>query len=401
LLEVSRYVSYQGGAAERDALMEQAEHLLERHPAGPVFARYLTRRAGDEMMSGRAADCVATSDAAIAMANDFGLGEQAARALQYRGIARTELGDLGGLDDLRESIGRGGTALSTAIGYLNLADVTWAVVGAGEGLKLHEQTQAFCESRGVRGSYWWSKSESTWMLFDLGRWDELLAIVESVASSEAEAGGLQTLELALPYRALVLARRGDLGAARKDVDRLLPTVRASDDLQLSVPGLSVASLVAFASGDVECAVALVRELTDVARHGSDRYRSLFVAELSRLCVLAGQQELARELGTGMTVELGRIGAARTAAAAIVTEADGKAADALALYDDAARRWRAVEGLPGAAAALVGQARCLIALDRAGADLPLAQAGALFESMGDRTGLAETEELILRRRLSSR
>jgi class 3 adenylate cyclase/tetratricopeptide (TPR) repeat protein len=395
LLDVSRYLSYQGNAAERAVLMEEARQLLEGHPPGPVLVGYLSRKAGDEMMSGKAADCVATSAAAIAMATELGLEEQARRALQYRGVARTELGDLGGLDDLRQSIERGGTALSIAIGYLNLADVTWAVVGAEEGLKLHEQLQVFCQSRGVRGSYWWSRSESTWMLFDLGRWDELLGVVECVVGSEAERGGLQTLELSLPYRALVLARRGEHEAAREDVERLLPSVRASEDLQLCVPALSAASLVAFESGDVDGAVGFVRELTDVARNGSDRYRSLFVAELARLCVLAGQHELAAELVTGMSVDVGRIGAARTAAAAVVTEADEKAVDALGLYEDAARRWRDVDGLPGAAAALVGQARCLIALGRTGADLPLTEARMLFESMGDRAGLAQTEELTQR------
>jgi class 3 adenylate cyclase len=395
LLEVSRYLSYQGMSAERNALVETARQLLERHPPGPVLARYLSRKAGDEMMSGRAADCVATSDAAIAMANEFGLAELADRSLQYRGIARTELGDLGGLDDLRAAIERGGTALSVAIGSLNLADVTWALVGAAEGLRLHEQTQAFCESRGVKGSYWWSRCESTWMLFDLGRWDEILSVVESAASSDADVSGLQSLALALPYRALVLARRGDLVAAREDVERLLAEARASDDLQLCVPALSAASVVAFEDGDVEGGLALVRELADVARHGSDRYRSLFVAELSRLCVLAGERGLAAELGTGMSVDLGRIGAARTTAAAIVTEADGNLGEALALYEDAAVRWRDVDGLFGTASALVGQARCLIALGRAGADVPLAEARALFESMGDRAGLEETDELTLR------
>ena len=56
------------------------------------------------MMAGRAAECVASADAAIAMATELGFTDTAARALQFRGVARTELGDLGGLDDLREAI---------------------------------------------------------------------------------------------------------------------------------------------------------------------------------------------------------------------------------------------------------------------------------------------------------
>ena len=394
LLELSRFAAYRGGAAERQALLAAAHALLEPHPPGPVHARYLARKAGDEMMSGRAVECVATADAAIAMSNSFGLEEHAARALQYRGVARTELGDLGGLDDLRESIERlkGGTAVSAGIGYLNLADVTWTAIGAAEGFELHQQLQAFCEPRGLRSSYWWSKSESTWMLYDLGRWDELLAIVEAVGASDVEEGSLQALELSLPYQALVRARRGEHGAAQQIVDGLLPSARSSTDLQLAVPAFSVAALVAFGADDVEGALRLVRELIEVAGTGSDRYRSLVLAELTRLCVLARERELAEELRAGLSVDTGRVGSARASAAGMLAEADGRMEEALSLYDEAVRRWRELTGLTNVAAALLGQARCLIALDRPGADAALAEARELFASMGDRTGLAETDEL---------
>jgi class 3 adenylate cyclase/tetratricopeptide (TPR) repeat protein len=394
LLDVGRYAAYRGDSAERQALLEEAHRLLERHPPGPVYARYLARKAGDEMMSGRAAECVATADAAIAMSKEFGLDDQAARALQYRGVARTELGDLGGLDDLRESIERlsGGSAVAIGVGYLNLADVTWTAVGAAEGFELHQQLQAFCEPRGLSSSYWWSKSESTWMLYDLGRWDDLLAIVETVRTSEVEEGSLQALELSLPYQALVLARRGDQGAAREIVERLLPSARASTDLQLTVPTLSVAALVAFGAGDGEGAVLRVRELVEASGGGSDRYRSLFLAELTRMCVLARERELAARLAQGLSVNYGRIASARAAAAATLAEADGRHAEALRRYEEAIRRWREVTGLPNVAAALLGRARCLIALDRPGADAPLAEARELFSSMGDGAGLAEVGEL---------
>ena len=394
LLELSRYASFRGASAERQALMEEARQLLERHPPGPVLVRYLARKAGNEMMSGRAADCVATSDAAIAMANEFGLEEQAARVLQYRGIARTELADLGGLDDLRESIERlrSAPAIATAIGFLNLADVTWPMLGAEKGLELHQQTQLFCESRGVTGSYWWSKSESTWMLFDLGRWEELLTTVENIRISGPETGGLQVLELALPYQALVLARRGEPATAREVVESVLPSARASKDMQLAVPALAVASLVAFASGDVAGALASMRELLEVSRDASDRYRSLFLAELTRMCLLAGEPGFAKELGREPKIEGGRAGAARTAAEATLAEGEGRHDDALMLYADAVLRWRELSVLPGVAAALLGSSRCLIALDRPGAEASLVEARELFSSMGDRAGLAETDAL---------
>ena len=236
-LELSRFARYRGSDADEREYGERARVLLERHPPGPVYALYLSRRAGGDMLSGRARECVESSDTAIAMANEFGLDNLAARVLQYRGVARTELGDLGGLDDLRESIERltGGSAISVGIGQLNLADATWMSVGAAEGLELHRALQAFCESRGLRGSFWWSKAESTWMLFDLGCWDELLAVVEEVAGSSGETGGLQALELGLAHKALVLARRGDPETAATIAQELLPKAHAGDDMQLLAP----------------------------------------------------------------------------------------------------------------------------------------------------------------------
>jgi class 3 adenylate cyclase len=394
-LDLSRFATYRGSDADEQEYAERARQLLERHPPGPAYALYLSRVAGGDMMAGRARECVASSDAAIAMANEFGLDDLAARALQYRGVARTELGDLGGLDDLRESIERlaGGPAMPLAIGRLNLADVTWMSVGAAAGLELHEALQVFCEPRGLRGSLWWSKSESTWMLFDLGRWDELLAVVDEVAASSGETGGLQALELGLPHQALVLARRGNPRAAASIVADLLPKARAGNDMQLLAPGLSSAALVARALDDIDGALGHVRELIDVSRASSDRHRSLFLPELTRLCASAGAFDLARELADGVTADLGRIGCARTAAHAELAEAEGRTPEAVELHAESQRRWRDFGEVPGLAAALLGEGRCLVALGRAGSDTPLTEASKLYASLGDVAGQAVVTDLL--------
>jgi class 3 adenylate cyclase len=394
-IDLSRFATYRGSDADEQMYAHEARQRLERHPPGPVYAQYLARRAGSEMMAGRARECVASSDAAIEMATEFGLDDIAARVLQYRGVARTELGDLDGLDDLRESIARlaGGQTLALGIGQLNLADATWMSVGAREGLELHRALQTFCEQRGLRGSFWWSKAESTWMLFDLGRWDELLDVVDEVARSSGDTGGLQALELGLSHQALVLARRGDPRRAASIVDELLPKARAGMDMQLLAPGLSAAALIAFALDDADGALEHVRELIEVSRDSSDRHRSLFLPELTRLCASAGAHDLARELAEGMEADIGRIGCARAAAEAEVAEAEGRASQALELHVEAQRRWRDFGGVPGLAASLVGEARCLAALDRPGSETPLAEAHRLFQAMGDVVGLADSASLL--------
>jgi class 3 adenylate cyclase len=396
-IELSRFATYRGSDVDEQQYAERARQLLERHPPGPVYAHFLGRKAGSDMMAGRARECVESSNAAIAMANEFGLDELAAKALQYRGVARTELGDLDGLDDLRESIQRlaGGAAMTLGIAQLNLADATWMSVGAAEGLELHRALQAFCEPRGLAGSLWWSKAESTWMLFDLGRWDELLAVVDEVAGATAETGGLQALELGLSHQALVIARRGDPHSAATILDELLPKARAGYDMQLLVPSLSCAAIVAAALDDPDRALGHVRELIDVSRDASDRHRSVFLPELTRLCATAGSIDLARALADGLTADLGRIGCARTAAAAELAEAEGRSSEALELHGEAQRRWRNFGGVPGLAGALLGEGRCLVVLGRTGEVEPLTEASELYASMSDVAGQAEAMELLAR------
>ena len=397
LLDLTRYVGYRGSDAEKLEHLQEAQRLVERHPPGRVFALFLEVKAGNDMLAGRAAECLASADAAIALANRLGQNDGAARALQYRGVARTELGDLGGLDDLRESIEgslEAARALSTGIGYLNLADATWMSIGAREGLELHDTTRAFDESRGLLGAVMWSRAESTWMLFDLGRWDEILAITDELAAMGEDVGTAQPRMLGLPYRALVLERRGDLAGASAVVEQVLPSARATADLQLLVPALAVAALVARAQAQNDgSALAFVHELLETTRERSDRHRALFLPELTGLCTQSGSLNVARELADGLSVDLGRIGCARTAAAAVLAEAEERVPEALALYAQAAKRWQEFGSVPGRADALLGQGRCLNSLDQQGAEEPLTEARDLFASMGYQAGLTESEHLL--------
>ena len=214
-----------------------------------------------------------------------------------------------------------------------------------------------------------------------------------MAGSREQTGGLQAFELGLPYQALVLARRGDAAEAASIVEDVLPKARASADLQLLGPSLSAGALVAFANDDSDGALSLVRELVDVTRGCSDRHRALFLPELTRMCASADALDLARELADGLTVELGRIGSARVAAAAALAEAEGRASEALPLYENAQRRWRDFGCVPGLANALLGHGRCLVALDRPDAGSPLTEAHELYAQMGDVAGQAESVKLL--------
>ena len=397
LLDLSRYVGYEGRDAEAREHLEEAQRLVERHPPGRVAVLLLERKAGNAMMAGQVAECLEIANAVVALAEELGEGtELYDRVLQYRGIARTDLGDLGGLDDLREAIERSLEAMRAvpaAIGHLNLADVTWSAIGAQPSLELHEKTQAFDAAHGLQNGVLWSRAESTWMLFDLARWDEILAITDELAALDEGIGPAQVRVLGLPYRALVLSCRGDQAEAAAIVEQVLPKARAAADLQLLVPSLAAAALVAEARVDGTRALGFVREVIDLTRGRADRHRALFLPELTRICTARNVLDLARELAAGLTVDLGRVGSARVAAAAVLAEAEGRMSDAQALYERAEARWLQVTCIPGRAEALLGQGRCRISLGWNGAEEPLTEARNLFDSMGYESALAEAEELL--------
>lgn len=69
-----------------------------------------------------------------------GLGSEGLglRALQYRGFIRFELGDLRGIDDLRDALRLGlelkpESAVDVTAAYVNLGDLVWWTEGPGPG----------------------------------------------------------------------------------------------------------------------------------------------------------------------------------------------------------------------------------------------------------------------------
>ncbi|HET7514169.1 MAG TPA: adenylate/guanylate cyclase domain-containing protein [Gaiella sp.] len=398
LLDLSRYAGYRGSHADVRASIAEAERLLERHPPGRVHALLLVRKAGQAMMAGQAAECVDTADKAIEVAERLGDPILGARSLQYRGVARTELGDMGGFEDIDESIARsrrGQPALDTGIGMLNRADATWMWIGAQQGLERHLETQAFDDAHGLRGAWMWSRGESTWMLFDLGRWDEVIAVTDELAAIDDSVGSVMPKILGFPYRVLVREHRGEAAAAGAELDGMLPRAREADDAQLLLPTVAVAAIVVAGRGDSDAAIGFVREYHENTRSRSDRHRALFLPELTRVAAAAGALGLAGELAEGLRVDLGRIGCARVAAAAILAEAESRTDEAVDLYRLAAERWSAFGSVPGRADALLGLVRCRVALGH-GADGPeLDEARGAFAALGHVAGVAEADELLAR------
>ena len=150
-------------------------------------------------------------------ARSSGSARELIRAYQWRGLMRCELGRPRGDRGSRARARRGDRAPHAARhpAYVNLADQVWRQRGPAAALEIQSDGHRVRRRRG--GAPTWPQAESCWMLYDLGRWDELLRRRGGgIRQFEETHGAAQPGAMAQTYAALVLIRRGDLdrGAAR-------------------------------------------------------------------------------------------------------------------------------------------------------------------------------------------
>jgi tetratricopeptide (TPR) repeat protein len=386
-----------GSSAEAERMLGEATELLERHPPGRELSHAYRRRAGQDMIRGRAAAALVSSQKSLDLAEELGIREDFTSVLQFRGVARCELGDVEqGLADLREGLRlclEEGFVKGAGIGYSNLGSFVWLTVGAEAALEIHEAGIAFDEQRGSQANRHWKIAESAWMLYDLGRWDEVLEATAQVLAFVGSSMGQLRL-VALPYMAQVLVRRGRTAEAAVLVEEFAPLARAARDGQVLVPALAVAALVEQARGDLAAAVGFVEEIEEATRGISDFYRARFLDELATVCVEAGDLDVVRRLVDSIRMTAGRAGHSLVGARAVLAEADGDPEAALPLFEEAAKRWAEYGYVFGRGLALLGSARCLLALERGTEAAPvLHQARDIFAGLEAAPALAEVDALL--------
>jgi class 3 adenylate cyclase/tetratricopeptide (TPR) repeat protein len=136
-------ILWQLGDTEDSAVMfHDVIERLEARPPSPVLAKAYTRWAGNAMISGDSAQTLEYAGKAIPLCERFGLVDERARALQFRGSALCEIGQQeAGVSDLRESL--------RICLELGLADVPVAYVNLGDWIWEHEGPSAALERRDV------------------------------------------------------------------------------------------------------------------------------------------------------------------------------------------------------------------------------------------------------------
>ncbi len=394
MVRLSQQLGFQGQSERAKAALAEALELLEAEPPGRELALAYATRAEDEMLGGHVEESLTWSQQALDLVERDDREAIVTMCLHLRGNARLELGDPDGMEDLRTALDRSfreesGSGPMVSLFYLG--EWRWALEGPGAGLEEHERGIELAARRGLVRFEEWGKAESLWMLFDAGRWDDLLARAAEVMRWDAAAGESQAGLIALTYAARVRVHRGDVDAAAGDLDELLSRARdILDELQVAAPALVAAVEILHARGQLDRAMDVVEELRAATEGVGVDYRLAHLPSLSRACVAGGRADLARSMLMPDTTAAVRQRWCRTAAEAILVEADGDLERAAALYTDAAAGMAGFGFVLEEGHAWLGVARVLGRLGRDSA-APFDRARAAFDRLGASSLAAPAED----------
>jgi class 3 adenylate cyclase/tetratricopeptide (TPR) repeat protein len=375
-------LGFRGDGEAARANIDRGIQLLEGHEPTPALAELYACRAEDEMFAGHSEASLRWADRALELPHTDAI---AVMTLHIRGNGRCELGDLGGLDDLWEALRRaeaGGTALDLAQSYSYLSEWVGVTEGSSKGLELNDRAIDLCDRRGIQGQGMWARAESMWLLYDAGRWDDLLERTDTMIPWAEKHGDSIVGSIGLSYRARVLTHRGQEGVAQELLDRALEVAPQIGDLQVQAPVYVAAAVIEQARGNAEAALDHIRAFDEATEGGPTEYRELQSPEIVRVCLANHDVELAGRIVGNREVFVARTKDAVLTGRALLAEAHGHTEGALALFREAADAWETYGAPFERAQALEGAGRCLSALGRdEEAERTGIDARALFTALG--------------------
>ena len=351
---------------QRRRIAAEAIRTLEQLPPGPALVTAYSRMATHELHAGRAKACGEWSHKAFVLADRLGTVALKVQPLHHLGIARFESGDEAGIDDIREAVRIGleaGLSAETAAAHSNLAATLWVTDGPVVALAEKAAAAAFASSRGLVAFEKTIRAESLWHQFDAGAWDDAL---ESAALllADGESGSDRVAMMARTVKGRILVERGRTREA-SDLEReFLARARELRDPQDLGPALAAAAALRYGLGDLGAAAGMIDELERVTRGRDPSQRVHELPLAARVCRASGTIEVAEALiplrGAPTYI---RARLCLSSARGSIAEARGDFETALELHGAAAAGWGTF-GCPAEEAhALLGHARCLIAIGR--------------------------------------
>jgi hypothetical protein len=238
------------------------------------------------------------------------------------------------------------------------------------------------------------KASSLSLLFDTSGHDEALDLAADLAAQFEAAGNMGDLTEVRAIQTRILILRGQPARAAGWLDWLVTTTRDSGDPASIVLGFAAAAAGHAALGRLEPAAALLAEVDITPGTRATYYYAPWLPTMVRTAVDIDRVDLAEQPLTGVEPRHPYAQHALAAANAVIAEHHGHHHTAATAYADAAQRWEQFGVVPEQAHALLGQARCLIALGHTTEATPaLRQARTVFEQLQAAPALAEIDALL--------
>jgi len=360
MLGLTRALWRHGQTSRARELIYEAIPILEHDHAPDLILAY-ERAALVDTIGGRSQEGLQWAEKGLALGRELGV-ENVVRHLQFRGLARLDLGDAGGLDDLREALElslRLGLGIETATSYLNLAESLAPFEPLSSSRELMEASLEFARRRGLGHHEMWTRGSRLWLLYELGEWDELLREGDELLEWDRSiGGGTQIAVNVLMTAGPVLAQRGDAGEAERYAALFLPQARGIGDPQMLGPALVFGAVIHAISGKLDEATSLLADFEGAQSQYANWPGGGF-ADCFRVCVAAGDLDLCETLlaasGNAMPNLANR--ATRAGGKAILAEARGANDEAAALYREAVAGWTEWGSVVERGNALLGLGRC--------------------------------------------
>jgi class 3 adenylate cyclase/tetratricopeptide (TPR) repeat protein len=357
---------YRGDAESSDRFDAMAGALIQDAEPSDIVARVLAGQAAHLQLRGRSEEGLELADRAIAVARLVGSTEHYVRGLSARANSLLQLGDVSGVEDLREtlriSLDRNDTR-SALVAYNNLVTNTFLLGRLSEGMSLIDEAIEYGSQRGYLLGADWSRMTQCEALFPMGEWDTVLSVTEQLIASDQARGGSQITPYARMWRTWVLFYRGSTLQAKQLWTEAMEQVRKIGDAQGLFPSLANGIAILEAAGELAEARRMAHELDEISVDNpvflADHLPHAAEAMVS-LGMVDQVEKLARRSKPISDWMRLRVGGAQ----AFVDQVRGN-------HDEALARYRAIidAGLPlgqrfWVTRARIGASRCLLALGRA-------------------------------------
>jgi class 3 adenylate cyclase/tetratricopeptide (TPR) repeat protein len=371
---------------DRDAAFahfDRAAALVADAPPSPQKAFVTSSVSRFQMLAGRSAEAISVGGEALAMAEELGLDELRAHALNNIGVAKANSGVPSGLGDLRESIDITLVLNSPEAyrGLNNLASVTCSLGDQRRGEELHREALDVAERFGLAGPTIWLRAELAVDAYFAGRWDEAVDAADALLE-QSEQGTRHYMDHACRnVRSVIRLGRGDVSGAVDDALRSLELAEGIKDPQTLHPTRAYVARVLLAVGRREDSSDQIDSLlVDVAAEGVHGLAHSWTVDLAVAMAGLGREHEFLERAPTLAASTRWLEAA-------TLWAEGKYTQSAAVLDEIGALPLSAEARLRAATSLVDAGR------RPEADEQLRQALAFFRSVGATRYIREGEALL--------